>query len=68
MAARRHGAGGGEVNALQILSVVGSLSARGGDFVSWPLRPSRTTWYAVRYPGLDGGFVVFTPVVKVSVH
>ena len=56
------------MDALQILSVVGSLSARGGDFVSWPLRPSRTTWYVVRYPGLDGGFVVFTPVVKVSVH
>jgi hypothetical protein len=39
-----------------------------GRFASPRLRPSRTTWYVVRYPGMDGGFVAFTPVVKVSVR
>ena len=39
-----------------------------GRFVSPLLRPSRTTWYVVRYPSLNGGFVVFTPVVKVMVR
>jgi hypothetical protein len=44
-----------------------SVSA-GGRFVSTRLRPSRTTWYVVRYHGGNGGFTAFTPVVKVSVR
>lgn len=39
-----------------------------GRFVGPLLHPSRTTWYVVRYPGLNGGFVAFTPVVKVTVR
>jgi hypothetical protein len=39
-----------------------------GRFVSPLLHPSRTRWYVVRYPGLNGGFVAFTPVVKVTVR
>ena len=39
-----------------------------GRFLSPRLHPSRTTWYVVRYPGLNGGFVAFTPVVKVTVR
>ena len=39
-----------------------------GRFVS-PLRhPSRTTWFVVRYHGVNGGFTAFTPVVKVAVR
>jgi hypothetical protein len=44
-----------------------SVSA-GGRFVSSGLQPSRTTWYVVRYHGLNGGFTAFTPVVRVSVR
>ena len=39
-----------------------------GRFVSPLLRPSRPTWYVVRYRGLNGGFTAFTPVVRVWVH
>lgn len=44
-----------------------SVSAS-GRFVSPRLRPSRTTWYVARYNGKNGGFIAFTPVVKVSVR
>jgi hypothetical protein len=48
---------------------VASLSvSAAGRFVSPQLRPSRTTWYVVRYRGLNGGFTAFTPVVRVSVR
>jgi hypothetical protein len=39
-----------------------------GRFVSPLLHPSRTTWYVVRYHGVNGGFTAFTPVVKVAVR
>jgi len=39
-----------------------------GRFVSPLLHPSRTTWYMVRYRALNGGFVAFTPVVRVRVR
>jgi hypothetical protein len=48
---------------------VGNLSVSAhGRFVSRRLHPSHTTWYVVRYRGMGGGFLAFTPVVKVSVH
>jgi hypothetical protein len=50
-------------------SRIGNLHVNSsGRFASPPLHPSRTTWYVVRYPALNGGFVAFTPVVKVTVH
>ena len=50
-------------------SQVGTFSASPhGRFVSPRLRPSRTTWYVVRYDGVNGGFTAFTPVVKVAVR
>ena len=39
-----------------------------GKFVTPVLRPSRTSWYVVRYSGGDGDFVAFTPVVRVRVR
>lgn len=45
---------------------VGSLSRRQGRFASAWMRPSRTTWYTVRYGGEL--FTAFTPVVKVIVR
>jgi hypothetical protein len=39
-----------------------------GRFVTPRLRPSRTTWYVVRYRGENGGFTAFTPVAKVAVR
>jgi hypothetical protein len=45
---------------------VGSLTRSGGRFASGWMRPSRTTWYTVRYRG--PAFTAFTPVVKVTVH
>jgi hypothetical protein len=48
---------------------VGSLSVNArGHFLSPVLRPSRSTWYVVRYRGLNGGFTAFTPVVQVTVR
>ena len=50
-------------------SRVGRLPVIGhGRFVSPPLHPTRTTWYVVRYHGVNGGFTAFTPVVRVSVR
>lgn len=40
----------------------------GGKFHSPLLRPSRTTWYAVRFSDEDAGFTAFTPVVRVAVR
>ena len=39
-----------------------------GHFTSPLLHPSGTTWYSVRYPAVNGGFVAFTPVVRVTVR
>ena len=39
-----------------------------GRFVSPQLHPSRTTWFVVRYHGVNGGFTALTPVVKVAVR
>lgn len=45
---------------------VGRLVTRSGQFRSDWLRPTRTTWYTVRYAG--HAFTAFTPVVKVRVR
>ena len=45
---------------------VGRLDRTNGRFASGWLRPSRTTWYTVRYGGEL--FTAFTPVVKVTVR
>jgi hypothetical protein len=39
-----------------------------GRLITPRLRPSRSTWYVVRFRGLGGGFMAFTPVVKVAVR
>jgi hypothetical protein len=48
---------------------VATLSvAKTGAFKSALLRPSRTTWYVVRYPADTANFGAFTSVLKVTVH
>jgi hypothetical protein len=39
-----------------------------GAFKSGLLKPTRATWYVVRYPGDSRNFDAFTPVLKVTVH
>lgn len=39
-----------------------------GAFKSGLLRPTRTAWYVVRYPGDSQNFDAFTGVLKVAVH
>ncbi len=47
---------------------VGTLKANGlGAFRSGSLRPSRTTWYVVRYPGDKWYFDAYTSVISVKV-
>ena len=48
---------------------VGTIRANGlGKYVSGYLRPGRTTWYVVRYPGDDYYWDAYTSVLKVRVY
>ena len=48
---------------------VATISAsKTGAFKSGLLKPTRTTWYVVRYPGDSTNFDAFTAVLKVAVH
>jgi hypothetical protein len=48
---------------------VATLSAsKTGVYKSGLLKPTRTTWYVVRYPGDSKNFAAFTSVLKVAVH
>jgi hypothetical protein len=48
---------------------VATISAgKTGAFKSGLLKPTRTTWYVVRYPGDSKNFEAFTAVLKVAVH
>ena len=47
----------------------GTVKANGwGKFTSALLRPTRTTWYVVRYPGDKWYWGAYTSVVKVRVY
>jgi hypothetical protein len=48
---------------------VATLSAsKTGVYKSGLLKPTKTTWYIVRYPGDANNFEAFTSVLKVTVH
>ena len=48
---------------------VATLSAsKTGAYKSGLLKPTRTTWYVVRYPSDPSNFEAFTSVLKVAVH
>lgn len=48
--------------------VVTISASKTGAFKSGLLKPTRTTWYVVRYPGDSTNFDAFTAVLKVAVH
>jgi len=49
--------------------LVGTCKANGlGKYTTSRLRPTRSTWYVVYYPGDDWYWGAFTSVVKVTVH
>ena len=43
-------------------------TTKAGAYKSALLRPTRSTWYIVRYPGDATNFNAFTSVLKVTVH
>jgi hypothetical protein len=43
-------------------------ASKTGAYKSALLKPARTTWYVVRYPGDSANFDAFTSVLKVTVH